>query len=40
VVDGLLAEPARLEAMREAALRMARPGAADTIASEMMRLNG
>ncbi|MEA2388642.1 MAG: UDP-N-acetylglucosamine--N-acetylmuramyl-(pentapeptide) pyrophosphoryl-undecaprenol [Thermoleophilaceae bacterium] len=37
-VDGLLGDPQRLSAMGEAARRLARPGAADRIAAEVIRL--
>lgn len=38
LVDELLADPARLAAMREAMLRLAKPNAADEIAEELIRL--
>jgi UDP-N-acetylglucosamine--N-acetylmuramyl-(pentapeptide) pyrophosphoryl-undecaprenol N-acetylglucosamine transferase len=38
IVDNLLADRARLDAMHGAMLRLARPGAADAIAEELIRL--
>ncbi|HJU48743.1 MAG TPA: glycosyltransferase, partial [Gaiellaceae bacterium] len=38
IVDNLLADRARLDAMHAAMLRLARPGAADAIAEELIRL--
>ena len=38
LVDGLLADPARLDRMREAMLAMARPDAADVIAERLLAL--
>ena len=40
LVDGLLAQPERLTAMREAMLALARPDAAATIADELVELAG
>jgi UDP-N-acetylglucosamine--N-acetylmuramyl-(pentapeptide) pyrophosphoryl-undecaprenol N-acetylglucosamine transferase len=40
LVDELLAAPERLAAMRDAMLRLARPGAADEIADELVALAG
>jgi UDP-N-acetylglucosamine--N-acetylmuramyl-(pentapeptide) pyrophosphoryl-undecaprenol N-acetylglucosamine transferase len=40
LVDELLAAPERLAAMRDAMLRLARPGAADVIADELVALAG
>jgi UDP-N-acetylglucosamine--N-acetylmuramyl-(pentapeptide) pyrophosphoryl-undecaprenol N-acetylglucosamine transferase len=40
LVDELLADPARLAAMRDAMLRLARPDAADTIADDLVALAG
>jgi UDP-N-acetylglucosamine:LPS N-acetylglucosamine transferase len=38
LVDDLLADSARLDAMREAMLALAKPGAADEIADELVAL--
>jgi UDP-N-acetylglucosamine--N-acetylmuramyl-(pentapeptide) pyrophosphoryl-undecaprenol N-acetylglucosamine transferase len=40
LVDALLGDPQRLDRMREAMLRLARPEAADEIADELVRLAG
>ena len=40
LVDELIGDPERLERMRDAMLRLARPGAADEIADELVRLAG